>query len=360
MKKTALYEKHLALGGKMVEFAGYSMPVQYAGVIAEHLAVRKQAGLFDVSHMGELLLSGEKALDTLQMLLSNDMAGMPLGSCRYSPMCNQQGGVVDDLIVYRLNEQEYLLVVNASNHEKDREWIAAHLVEGMQMNDISDTTAELALQGPAASAILGKLADASLLPEKYYTFTPQVQVADVSCLVSRTGYTGEDGYELYCKAEDAPSLWDALLDAGAEEGLVPCGLGARDTLRLEAAMPLYGHEMSDEITPLEAGIGSFVKRDKPDFIGKAALLEKGDPTRRRTGLRVMDRGIAREGAEVFVDGQKVGVVTSGTQLPYLGYAGAMALMDVAHREPGAVVEVDVRGRRLKAEVVKLPFYKKGQ
>ncbi|MDL2324075.1 glycine cleavage system aminomethyltransferase GcvT [Ruminococcaceae bacterium OttesenSCG-928-A16] len=359
-KKTALYENHLAAGGKMVPFAGYLMPVQYpTGVIAEHMAVRTAAGLFDVSHMGELLISGTGALPFLQQLLTNNMEGMANGDCRYSPMCNKAGGVVDDLIVYRYSQHLYLLVVNAANLQKDIDWIKAHLPVDVDMTDNSGNISELALQGPKAEAILAKVADKAALPVKPYTFVGQMDVAGIECIVSRTGYTGEDGFELYCATENGPLLWDALLAAGKEEGLIPCGLGARDTLRLEAGMPLYGHEMDDVITPREAALSFFVKMDKPDFIGKAALEEKGEPARRRTGLKMVGRGIAREGCAVYSqNGEEIGVVTSGTQLPFVGYAGAMALLPNQYREPGTLVEVDVRGRRVEAEVIKLPFYRR--
>lgn len=341
----------------MVPFAGYSMPVQYpSGVIAEHMAVRTAAGLFDVSHMGELLLTGAGVLPFLQLLLTNNMDGMQDGDCRYSPMCNAEGGVVDDLIVYRLSETSYLLVVNASNKQKDVDWITSYLPNDVTMEDQSDMTSELALQGPNSVAIISRLADAALLPQKGYTFVHSLQVAGIDCLVSRTGYTGEDGFELYCKNEDAAALWEALLAAGQEYGLIACGLGARDTLRLEAGMPLYGQEMSDVITPKEANLGFFVKMDKPNFIGKEALENAGEPKCRRSGLKLTGRGIAREGAEVYKGDKQIGVVTSGTKLPFVDYAGAMALLDSDAREIGSTVEIDVRGRRIEAEVIKLPFY----
>lgn len=355
--KTPLYQHHVDLGAKMVPFAGYSMPVQYpSGVIAEHMAVRTAAGLFDVSHMGELLLTGAGVLPFLQLLLTNNMDGMQDGDCRYSPMCNAEGGVVDDLIVYRLSETSYLLVVNASNKQKDVDWITSYLPNDVTMEDQSDMTSELALQGPNSVAIISRLADAALLPQKGYTFVHSLQVAGIDCLVSRTGYTGEDGFELYCKNEDAAALWEALLAAGQEYGLIACGLGARDTLRLEAGMPLYGQEMSDVITPKEANLGFFVKMDKPNFIGKEALENAGEPKCRRSGLKLTGRGIAREGAEVYKGDKQIGVVTSGTKLPFVDYAGAMALLDSDAREIGSTVEIDVRGRRIEAEVIKLPFY----
>ncbi len=358
-KTTPLYNQHLEAGGKMVAFGGYLMPVQYkTGVIAEHMATRQAAGLFDVSHMGEVVVSGSEALPFLQKMLTNNMEGMQNGDCRYSPMCNPQGGVVDDLIVYKLQQDTYWMVVNAANREKDVEWLTQHIIPGVQLTDISDSIGEVALQGPKAEGIMAKVTDLSALPKKAYTFCEKVLVAGIECLVSRTGYTGEDGFELYCSSEEVPALWQKLLEAGAEDGLVPCGLGARDTLRLEAAMPLYGHEMSDTITPKEACLGFFVKMDKPDFIGKQALEQ--DPDKRRTGLQMVDRGIAREGAVVLKDGQEIGVVTSGTQLPFVGYAGAMALIDNQYREEGTLLDVNVRGRILQAKVIKLPFYKRNK
>ncbi len=360
-EKTALYEAHQQAGGKMVEFAGWMLPVQYtAGVIAEHMAVRQNAGIFDVSHMGEVVLQGEGAEQSLQHLLCNDMSGMAIGSCRYSPMCNHEGGVVDDLIVYRQAPQSYMLVVNASNRKKDVDWMRENLLPNTQLQDISDTIGQLALQGPKAEAILTKLVDESALPKAYYYFKEDVMLCGVPCIVSRTGYTGEDGFEVYCEAEKTPILWEALMQAGEPLGLLPCGLAARDTLRLEAGMPLYGHEIDSDVTPQQAGLGMFVKMDKGDFIGRAALQEKGQPTRRRVGLRVTSRGIAREGADVYAGGRCVGRVTSGTMLPYAGYAGAMALIDADAYAPTAEFEVDVRGRMLSAQVVPLPFYKRGQ
>lgn len=358
-RKTPLYDIHCKLGGKMVPFGGYLMPVQYgAGVIAEHMATRTQAGLFDVSHMGEFEVSGPGSLAFLQQVLTNNMDGMQDGDCRYSPMCNWQGGAVDDLIVYKLGQERYWMVVNASNREKDWNWLSQFLGDAVAMQDLSEQTAEVALQGPRAETILSGLCDARQLPKQSYHFVEDIVVCGVHCLVSRTGYTGEDGFELYCRSEDAAALWNGLMEAGKSHGLLPCGLGARDTLRLEAGMPLYGHEMSEDITPIEANLGFFVKMDKADFIGKQALQEKGAPARRRTGLKVVGRGIAREGALVYLDGKEIGVVTSGTQLPYLGYAGAMAMLRLEAREPGTLVQIDVRGRTVEAEVVKLPFYKR--
>ena len=356
-RKTPLYDRHAAAGGKLVPFAGWLLPVQYSGIIAEHMAVRTACGLFDVSHMGELELRGKDALAVLNRLMTNDFGGMYVGQARYSLMCNERGGVVDDLIVYKLSDTRYLIVVNAANHDKDRDWIADRLGGDCVMEDRSDRVAQLALQGPRAEGILRRLTRD--IPEKPYSAVPEGSVAGISCMVSRTGYTGEDGFELYCASADAPALWDALMDAGRDDGLIPCGLGARDTLRLEAAMPLYGHELSDDINPYEAGLGMFVKQDKPEFIGKAVLEHARPVRRRRVGLRMTGRGIAREGCPVYDGGGRmIGTVTSGTHCPYLGRAAAMALLDASCTEPGTQVMVEIRGKKIGAELVPLPFYKR--
>ena len=359
-KLTPLYQTHLAEGGKMVPFAGYLLPVQYpTGVIAEHNAVRTACGLFDVSHMGEFVFKGTGALATLNHLLTNDFTNMTVGRVRYSAMCQPDGGTVDDLVVYKFAEDCYLVVVNAANRDKDYAHISANLLPSTELEDISDQVAQLALQGPNAKDILAHLIDPALLPQKYYTAVRELLIGGIACMVSRTGYTGEFGYELYCAAADAPKLWKLLRDAGAEHGLIPCGLGARDTLRLEAAMPLYGHEMDESVTPLEAELGFAVKLQKPEFIGRDALLAAGAPRRVRVGLKATGRGILREEQEVFCDGVKIGRTTSGTFAPYLKQAIAMALVEADRAVPGTSVEVDVRGRRVPAGVVPLPFYKRG-
>ncbi|HSK69939.1 MAG TPA: glycine cleavage system aminomethyltransferase GcvT [Candidatus Limnocylindria bacterium] len=358
-RKTPLYDLHLELGGKIVPFAGYLLPVQYdTGVIREHMAVRTACGLFDVSHMGEIRFRGPEALANLQNMLCNDYAVMDAGRVRYSPILNEDGGIVDDLVVMKVADDEYLLVVNAANKDKDYAWFTAHRQGDVEIVDESEDFAQLALQGPMAQHILTKVAEPARLPQKYYSFTQGVAVAGVPCLVSRTGYTGEHGYELYCAPDRAVELARALLLAGADDGLIPCGLGARDTLRLEAGMPLYGHEMTDDITPYEASLDNFVKMDKPGFIGKQALLARGAPQRRRVGLTLTDRGIAREHCDVHADGAVVGFTTSGTMLPFTGKASAMAIVRSEYTQPGTEVEVDVRGRKLRAEVVTLPFYKR--
>ncbi|QAT49166.1 glycine cleavage system aminomethyltransferase GcvT [Caproiciproducens sp. NJN-50] len=357
--KTPLYSRHVSAGGKIVPFAGYLLPVQYpSGVIAEHMAVRTAAGLFDISHMGEIILEGKDALANLHHLLTNDFTSMYDGRVRYTLMCYEDGGVVDDLVVCRISETKYLLVVNAANRRKDAEWIRTHLTGEVRFEDVSDRVAQIALQGPKAPEILKKLAEESSIPQKYYTFVEKGTVGGVSCLVSRTGYTGELGYEFYCAPQDAERLWDLLLEAGKEYGLIPCGLGARDTLRLEAAMPLYGHEMDETVNPFEAGLSFGVKMDSHDFIGKEVLSKKMNPSRVRIGLTVTGRGIARGGEPVLTNGSEIGKTTSGTFCPYLKEAVAMALVDSSQTKVGAEVELEIRGRCVAAKITALPFYKR--
>ncbi|MBH1940098.1 glycine cleavage system aminomethyltransferase GcvT [Mobilitalea sibirica] len=361
--KTPLYECHVRAKGKLVPFAGYLLPVQYeTGVIEEHMAVRTAAGLFDVSHMGEVTLTGNDALFNVQRLVTNDCSQMVDGQVKYSPMCNEEGGIVDDLLIYRKSRDSYLLVINAANRHKDVAWIKEHLTGEVDFEDISDQVAQLALQGPMAKSILGKITEEAQLPVKYYSFAEHLMIAGIDCLVSRTGYTGEDGYELYCHSQDAVKLWKVVMEAGEqlEAGLIPCGLGARDTLRLEAAMPLYGHEMDDTISPLETGLGFAVKLNKEDFIGKAAIIAKGKPTKVRVGLDITGRGIARENCPVYYKEELIGRTTSGTHCPYLGRPVAMALLDCKYSEASTQVEVEVRGRRISAQIVDLPFYKRSR
>lgn len=357
--KTPLYEKHLEAKGKIVPFGGYLLPVQYpTGVITEHMAVREKCGMFDVSHMGEIILTGPDSRNYLNHLLTNDYTVMEDGQARYSPMCNENGGVVDDLIVYKVREDVYFIVVNAANKDKDFAWMKDHQCGNITLEDRSADIVQIALQGPKARTILAGLTDDGCIPKKYYTAVFDAHIADIPCMISQTGYTGEDGFEFYCAAGEGPKLWDLLLQAGKEEGLIPCGLGARDTLRLEAAMPLYGHEMDDGVTPVETALGMFVKMKKPNFIGKAALEAKGLPSIRRVGLKVTGRGIVREHVDLYAGDQKIGRSTSGTHAPYLGYPIAMALIDRAYSDPGTKLLADVRGRKVEVEVVKLPFYKR--
>lgn len=358
-KRTPLYDVHVAAGGKIVPFAGFELPVEYpTGLMKEHEAVRTACGLFDVSHMGEVTFEGEGALATLNHLMTNDFTEQPVGKCRYSALCYEDGGMVDDLIVYRRAEDCFLVVVNAANKDKDVAWMRDHLLPGVVMTDISDDVAQIALQGPASCAVLARITAEDSLPTGYYTFTEHVDLAGVDCLVSRTGYTGEDGFEIYCAPTDATAVWSALMEAGADEGIMPCGLGARDTLRLEAAMPLYGHEMDETVDPLEAGLGFAVKMDKEAFVGRDALAEKGAPARERIGLEVVGRGIVREHESVFFEGRQIGHTTSGTFCPHLKKACAMALVETGALSVGDEAEVEVRGRRVAVRVVGLPFYRR--
>lgn len=360
--KTPLYDAHVKAGGKIVPFAGYLLPVQYGtGVITEHMSVREKAGLFDVSHMGEVLCQGKDALANLQKLLTNDFTNMVDGQARYSPMCNENGGTVDDLIVYKRGDNDYFIVVNAANKDKDYQWMLDHQFGEVTFTDASSEYGQIALQGPKAMEILKKLTAEENIPKKYYHTVFDTEVAGIPCIISKTGYTGEDGVELYLTSENAEKMWDALLEAGKDEGLIPCGLGARDTLRMEAAMPLYGHEMDDEISPLETGLKFAVKMGKEeDFIGKKAMEERGEPKITRIGLKVTGRGIIREHQDIYIGEKKIGHTTSGTHCPFLGYPIAMALVDAGSVEIGNKVEVDVRGRKVEAEVIALPFYKRAK
>lgn len=359
--KTPIYDYHESLGGKIVPFGGFLLPVQYkTGVIAEHKAVREKAGLFDVSHMGEIVIFGGDALANVNYLLTNDFSVMESGRCRYSPMCNEAGGIVDDLIVYKIKDDSYLIIVNASNTDKDFQWMTSHAFGDVKMENISDRVAQVAIQGPLSKEIMARVCKVEELPAKYYAFTQEMEICGIRALVSTTGYTGESGYEIYCAAAEGESMFRSLLEAGADLGLIPCGLGARDTLRLEASMPLYGHELSDHITPFEAKLSSSVKMEKADFIGKKALEEKREAERVRAGLKITGRGIAREHCGIYIGEDEVGETTSGTFCPHLNQAMAMALLSVSASEIGTRVEVDVRGRRIEAEVISLPFYKKSK
>ncbi|HWQ57647.1 MAG TPA: glycine cleavage system aminomethyltransferase GcvT [Clostridia bacterium] len=355
LRKTPLYETHLRLGGRMVDFGGWALPVQYASIVEEHRAVRERAGLFDVSHMGEARVTGKDAFAYLQKILTNDIATMTPGRCRYSMMCYESGGTVDDVLVYKYADEEYLLVINAGNTAKDVAWFQKNVFGDVKVEDESPAWAQLALQGPRFMEVLNAAGVEGPLPEKNYTFVPETRVAGIPCMVSRTGYTGEDGVELYCKAKDGGALHAALMKAGEGVGLLPCGLGARDTLRFEAGMPLYGHEMNETVTPLEVGIGFAVKLNKEDFIGKQALL--APVTRARIGLRLTERGIMREHCDVYCEGKLVGHTTSGMPVPTLEGSWAMALVDIAYAEKDQF-EVDVRGKKLKAARAAIPFYKR--
>ena len=360
--KTPLYPEHVAAGGKLVDFGGWALPVQYSGILDEVDAVRKRVGLFDVSHMGEIMVEGPQALAWLEGMVTNDVSKMVDNQVIYTFLCYPDGGVVDDLLIYRYSQDKYLLVVNAANTDKDWDWLTSHQAPGAELKNLSPDTAQLAVQGPLAEKVLQKLTAHPLGSIGFFTFADLVQVAGAFTLVSRTGYTGEDGFEIYCRPEDAAKLWREILAAGREEGILPCGLGSRDTLRFEAGLPLYGHEISQEITPLEGKLGFFVKLNKTaDFIGKAALtaLKEKGLGRQLVGLAMVDKGVPRAEYPVYNDqGEEVGFVTTGSYSPSLDANIANALVASAYRKVGTALWVGVRKRRLEAKVTKLPFYQR--
>jgi aminomethyltransferase len=359
-RKTPLYDRHVALGGRVIPFAGWLMPVEYSGITDEHLAVRTRAGLFDVSHMGEIEVAGRDALAALQRLTSNDAGKLKVGQAQYSALLTPEGTFVDDVLVYRQAPDHFLLVVNASNAAKDRQWLVEHTKDAgdVIVLDTSARYALIALQGPAAREVLQPLTGVELGTLKYYWFAPG-EIASVLGTVSRTGYTGEDGYELFVPPAQAARVWDALLAAGRGVDIRPAGLGARDTLRLEAAMRLYGNDMDETTTALEAGLEWIVSWTKGDFIGRDALERQkaSGLARHLVGFEVLDRAIARHGHQVVIDGQAAGVVTSGTQTPFLKKSIGMAYVPTS-LPPDAEFEIDVRGRRVRARQVPLPFYKR--
>lgn len=362
LKRTPLFEVYKEYGGKTVDFGGWELPVQFSSIKEEHEAVRTKAGLFDVSHMGEIEVKGPDSLDYLQKLMTNDVSKLKNGGAQYTAMCYENGGTVDDLLVYKIEDDHYLLVVNASNIEKDYDWMQKHLEGNVKIENLSEGMAQIAIQGPKAEGILQKLsAEHDLGTIGFFKFSEEVDLNGKKALVSRTGYTGEDGFEIYCDSNDAVSLWKEILEAGKEDGVIPCGLGARDTLRFEANLALYGQELSPEISPLEAGIGFAVKLNKEaDFIGKDALKqqkENGLP-RKIVGIEMIDRGIPRHGYPVYKGDVRIGEVTTGTQSPTLKKNIGLALIDTKETELGNEVEVEIRGKRLKAAVSATPFYKR--
>ncbi len=361
LKRTPLDQEHVALGGKMVPFAGYSMPVQYpTGITAEHRAVREACGLFDVSHMGEFMVRGPGALDLVQRISVNDAEKIEVGQAQYSAMCLENGCVIDDLIIYRFADH-YMLVVNAANLEKDWAWVSRHAADfDVELENASDSTALLALQGPGAREVLRSLASIDVDDVKYYRFA-EGAVAGVSGVISGTGYTGEDGFELYLPAEGAVTVWRALLAAGKDAGLIPAGLGARDSLRLEVGYALYGNDLDEEHTTLESGLGWVTKLDKGDFVGRDALAKQKESgvTRRLVGLRVTSKAFPRPGYGIVSDGEVVGNVTSGTVSPTLGYGVALGYVPVGLSKPDTAVQIDARGRLVDAVVQRPPFYTEG-
>jgi len=359
MKTTALTPKHIALGAKMVEFAGYNMPVSYTGLNDEHITVRNNAGMFDVSHMGEFFLKGPNALDLIQRVTSNDASVLSPGKIQYSCLPNDKGGIVDDLLVYCLDKDYYMLVVNASNIEKDWNWVKAHNDKGVEMKNLSDEYSLLAIQGPKATAILGKLTNVDLTKIPYYNFTVGQFCGENDVIISNTGYTGAGGFEIYCKNAAANKIWDAIMDAGKADGLKPIGLGARDTLRLEMAFCLYGNDIDDTTSPIEAGLGWITKFTKKFTNSDALEAQKQHGVKRKlVGFKMVDKGIPRHGYEITdAEGNVVGVVTSGTQSPSLQQAIGMGYVKTELSKPDSEIYIKIRDKLIKAVVVKTPFYK---
>jgi aminomethyltransferase len=357
LKRTPLYELHREVGAKFVDFGGWEMPVQYAGIIEEHRAVRTSVGLFDVSHMGEIEIRGPRALEVVQRLTTNDASKLEVSQVQYSTLCYPHGGIVDDLTVYRLGPEHFFLCVNAANIEKDYAWIVEQARGDADITNTSAQIAQLALQGRNAQATLQPLCDISLDSIRYY-WSAQGRVNRIEALISRTGYTGEDGFEVYCPASQGPELWSALMEAGAPYGIKPIGLGARDTLRLEMGYALYGNDITAETTPLQAGLGWVVKLNKGDFIGREALAkERAEGIKRRlVGIEMIDRGVARAHYPILVDGRVVGEMTSGTVSPSLNKSIGLGYVQTEHAKVGTPLQVDIRGKPAQARVAATPFY----
>lgn len=361
LKKTPLCDDHIKLGAEMVAFAGWYMPIKYEGLVPEHHAVRKQAGLFDVSHMGEVEITGKEAESYVQNLVSNNVKVLEDAQIMYTHMCYPEGGTVDDLLVYKFGKEHFYLVINASNIDKDYQWMLDQKSSyDVEIVNLSDETAEVALQGPNAQKILQKLTDTDLNSIKFFYCQRGVMVDGVECLVSRTGYTGEDGFEIYMAPADASKVWNAIMDAGKEDGIAPAGLGCRDTLRFEVALPLYGQELSKEISPLQAGLGMFVKLDNDDFIGKAALVNQKENGlgKKIVGFEMVENAIPRHGYDVLVDGNVIGEVTTGYFSPSVEKKVGLALIDEQYAVMGNEIEIQVRKKTKKAKIVSKRFYKK--
>ena len=366
LRRTALFDTHKSLKAKMVDFGGWEMPVEYAGLVAEHNAVRTAVGVFDVSHMGCIQLRGPGSLDAVQKLLMNDASKLQIGQAHYSAMLTPEGTFVDDVVLHKLSDNDYLIVINAGTREKDIQWVRKTIggMPSVHINDFSDMYTQIAIQGPKAEATLQKLTDTDLSVIKNYWFAWGKVAGQYNVLIARTGYTGEDGFEIYVPSDipTSESVWRQVFEAGAEFGIVPAGLGARNTLRLESSMALYGHEISDEINVFEAGLNRYCKLDKPmDFVGKQALLalSANDPAKKLVGLEMVDRGIARDGYPVrSLEGELLGIVSSGTPSPTLKKNIALAFVPPAEATLDNVVAVEIRGQLVKAKVIPTPFYKR--
>lgn len=356
-KQTCLYKAHKDLMAKMVDFAGFDMPIQYEGILQEHEATRKAVGLYDVSHMGKFYLKGSHAESTINRLVTNDITTICDGQAIYSPMCYENGGTIDDILVYRLSADNYLMVVNASNREKDYKWVEDHLEGDTTLEDATDGMCQIAVQGPKAATLVQSLVDGPIDDIRYYWFRENINIGGTPVLLSRTGYTGEDGFELYFSAEDAIKIWELLLDRGGPYGIKPCGLGARDTLRFEAGMPLYGNELGEDINPLETGLSYFVKLDKEPFIGQEALAAyKAAPKRKLVGIKLLDKGIARHGTDVVgASGDVIGTVTTGYKSPTFGDTLGFALIPADYSEE--TVYLQMRKKQIQARIINKRFLK---
>jgi len=356
-KQTALYQTHKSLGAKMVDFAGYKMPIQYSGIIGEHKRVRESVGVFDVSHMGEFIISGDGAEPFLNRMTINDVTKVSPGQAQYTAMCYEDGGMIDDLLIYRY-EHHFMMVVNAANLEKDWNWLQEHLGEKVEMNNISDSITLLAVQGPNSRRLLQKLTDVDMTRIKFYRFI-EGKIADAPATIARTGYTGELGFELYLENQFTEQVWDAIFEAGKEFRVLPVGLGARDTLRLEAGLCLYGNDIDESTNPLEAGLSWITKLDKGDFIGRDALVDirKKGLTRKLAGFKLLERGIPRHGYTISKDGKNIGEVTSGNQSPVLNTGIGMGYVKKEFADPGTDINIMIRNREVSAKVVKPPFHK---
>jgi len=359
LKRTALHAVHKAAGARLVEFGGWEMPVEYAGITQEHLAVRTRAGLFDVSHMGEIEVRGREALALLQYVTSNDVSRLKDFQAQYTALMYPQGSAVDDCLVHRFSEHHYLLCVNAANTDKDFDWILRHNKFDATVRNVSAEYSQLALQGPRSAEILARVTRADLAALRYYWFRP-ANCCGVEGVLARTGYTGEDGFEFYFPPAESERVWNELLEAGKAEGVMPVGLGARNTLRLEAAYPLYGHELDEQITLLEANLGWICKLEKGDFLGRDVLLKQHqEGTRKKLiGFEMTERGIGRDGYNVVMDGKVVGKVTSGSPAPFLGKNIGMAYVPAECAQPGRDIQIEIRGKLVGARQVPLPFYKR--
>ena len=360
LKKTSLNEAHKKCGGKMVDFFNWELPVEYSGLTSEHTSVRERAGLFDVSHMGEVVVRGRDALKLVDYLVTNDVKTLEENQVMYTFMCNERGGVVDDLLVYKYSDEKVLLVINAANIEKDLRWIEEKSSGfSVETEDISSQVSQIAIQGPKAQDILQKLTDFSLGEIGFFRFREDVSIAGEKCLVSRTGYTGEDGFEIYTDNGSSSKIWESILEAGGED-ILPAGLGARDTLRFEAGLPLYGNELGDEITPLEAGFGFFVKLDKGEFVGREVLAEqKASGVKKKiAGFKLNGKGIGRSGYKVMAGDKEIGYITTGYQIPGRSECIGLALIDKEYSKLGSEIDVQVRKRVVKGEIISKKFLDK--